>query len=262
MVGSASVKLGLSSGDSILAHVNFKEAIEKSRYGNPHLTRAPSPDMTLISSKIESGDLNAPLEKLIQNQFELSVLLLIVIIIIIILMIYIFIVNKSKNKVYNAKEINYTPTKFSTNISTKTSSNISTTTPASSIPNPKDYDINYMKENSNNYKNNLQDNEIGPQRLIYIRAPFQPCPAPCEKVEEVIVKFNPLSSRILFKKLKYLFCNLFTLNYELNKRFVLGLLIINYFFLIFLLLLNIYVNYELMINIEEYVEEYIYLYNK
>jgi hypothetical protein len=62
-------------------------------------------------------------------------------------------------------------------------------------------------------------------------------------------------------KLKYFFKKLFIINYELNKRFLLSLLIFNCVVLIYLLLLNLYISYELMIKIEEYIKEYIYLYN-
>jgi hypothetical protein len=78
MIGSGSVKLGLAAGDSILAHVNFKEAIEKSSYSNPAPQRVPSPNMTFIRSKVEIGDFNYPLEILLESKFELSVLLILV----------------------------------------------------------------------------------------------------------------------------------------------------------------------------------------
>jgi hypothetical protein len=93
-VGAATVKVGITVGDSILAHVNFEEAIAQSRYGNPDVNRIPSPDMTIISSPIEDGDLISPLEKLLQSQFEINVLLLILIFIILYLMLYILIANK------------------------------------------------------------------------------------------------------------------------------------------------------------------------
>jgi competence protein ComGC len=217
MVGTGSVKLGLAAGDSILAHVNFREAIQNNTYSNPNPQRVPSPDMTFISSKIEIGDLNSPLERLLQNQFEFSVLLILVLIIISILLIYIFINNKTKNKLLNITEIN------------------SNSTTSLSTPPSSEYE---------NHKDNIQikDNFINNNKFSLN---------------------NSILTKIILrnkKKFKDFFKKLIFINYELNKRFILGLLIFNCLVLIFLLLLNMYVSYELMIKIAEYVEEYIYLY--
>jgi hypothetical protein len=187
-------------GDSILAHVNFKDTIENSRHGNPNPNRIPSPDMTLISSKIETGDLNSPLENLLQVQFEISVLLIFTIILISLLLFYIFISYKTKNKLYNIKfkEIennSFTPVSTSSSV----------------------IDVGEEKDNTN--------------KNIYRH----------------------------MRKIKDLFKKLFYINYELNKKFILSLLIFDFLVLIFLLLMNLYVSYELMIKIEEYIGEYLYL---
>jgi hypothetical protein len=106
ITGVASVKIGLHAGESILTHVNFKEALKQSRYGDPTINRVPSPDMTLIHSSIESGDFNSPLENVLECQFEINVLLILVLIILSFIMMYNFLNNKSKDKVYKIKEIN------------------------------------------------------------------------------------------------------------------------------------------------------------
>jgi len=119
MIGAGSVKVGLKIGENILAHVNFQDSLEKSRHSNPDPTRVPSPDMTLISSKLEIGELNSPLESLLHSQFELSLLLILVITIISFLMIYLFINNKSKDKLSNIRENKNSSISFSKSTSSE-----------------------------------------------------------------------------------------------------------------------------------------------
>lgn len=194
-VGAASVKVRIAVGDSILAHVNFKEAIAHSKYGNPDVNRVPSPDMTLINSPLEDGDLISPLEKLLQSQFEINVLLLILIFIILYLIVYILITNK----------------------------------------------IIYNKEK--------EINSNGKKSILF----------------NITQKFNKILPKFLNDFLYHLtfsFSKIFFFSFEINNRFILRLIIFNYVVLIFLLLLSLYVSYELMTKINEYIIEYMDLYNK
>jgi hypothetical protein len=59
---------------------------------------------------------------------------------------------------------------------------------------------------------------------------------------------------LLFKK------KFFSITTDLNKKFIILLLIFNSFVLIFLLAINIYVSAELTLNLEQYISVHNFLY--
>jgi hypothetical protein len=83
-ITSATSKIGLGVGSSILKNSDILSSIEKSKHSDPDISRIPSPDMdnNLINSIIENGEIvkSSPLEELFYYQFVLNVFILILII--------------------------------------------------------------------------------------------------------------------------------------------------------------------------------------
>ena len=80
---SGAVTLGIQGGKVIAMNLNNSSVIKNHPYGNPDVTRVPSPEPSIINSPLENGNDSIPLVDLLQSLVSLNFLEIIVLLLII-----------------------------------------------------------------------------------------------------------------------------------------------------------------------------------
>ena len=110
-VAAAGTKAGLSAAGALVNNMDLNDQNKNSKQGNPDIDRIPSPDDNMFNSALESGDLQSPLEIILDSQLTLNILLLVLVISLIIIMLNIFVLNTNIN-IINSYIIKYLPNKY------------------------------------------------------------------------------------------------------------------------------------------------------
>jgi hypothetical protein len=74
-MATAGAKAGLEIGKALIDNIDIVQSVKDSKHSNPDPDRIPSPDIDIINSALENGDLISPLEVLLNSQFSLNVLI-------------------------------------------------------------------------------------------------------------------------------------------------------------------------------------------
>jgi hypothetical protein len=110
-VAAAGTKAGLYAAGALVNNMDLNDQNKDSKQGNPDIDRIPSPDDNMFNSALEYGDLQSPLEIILESQLTLNILLLVLVISLIIIMLNIFVLNKNINLI-NSYIIKYLPNKY------------------------------------------------------------------------------------------------------------------------------------------------------